>query len=52
LTAQLASETFTAVQITAAVARGPGVPLSIEMLELEDPRDDEVIVRAVSAAAG
>jgi aryl-alcohol dehydrogenase len=36
------------VEITAAVARGPGVPLSIETLELEDPRDDEVIVRVVA----
>ena len=37
------------MEITAAVARGPGAPLSIETLELEDPRDDELIVRVVAA---
>ncbi len=36
------------MEITAAVARGPGVPLSIETLELADPRDDEIIVRVVA----
>ena len=37
------------MEVRAAVARGPGLPLSVETLQLEDPRDDEVIVRVVAA---
>jgi aryl-alcohol dehydrogenase len=36
------------MKITAAVARAPGAPFSIESLELESPRADEVLVRMVS----
>lgn len=35
------------MQIRAAVAAAKSEPFSIEMLELEDPRDDEVLVRMV-----
>jgi Zn-dependent alcohol dehydrogenase len=34
--------------ITAAVSRIPGQPFSLETLELEDPRDNEVLVRIVA----
>jgi aryl-alcohol dehydrogenase len=37
------------VEILAAVARAPGAPMSLETLELDAPRDDEVLVRIVSA---
>lgn len=36
------------MKIKAAVAREKGGPLSIETLELEDPRDDEILVRVVA----
>ncbi|MDW5326735.1 NAD(P)-dependent alcohol dehydrogenase [Plantactinospora sp. KLBMP9567] len=36
------------MQIRAAVAPGPGQPFSIEDLELNEPRDDEVLVRIVA----
>ena len=35
--------------IHAAVLRRPGLPLTIEELELEAPRDDEVLVRLVAS---
>ncbi|MDO8958067.1 MAG: hypothetical protein Q7V48_07515 [Deltaproteobacteria bacterium] len=35
--------------IQAAVLRQKGGPLKIESLELEDPRDDEVLVRVVAS---
>ncbi len=35
--------------IQAAVLRQKGGPLKIESLELEDPRDDEVLVRLVAS---
>jgi len=37
------------MEITAAVCRTPGAPLSIESLELEHPRDTEILVRVVAA---
>ncbi len=36
------------MQIKAAVCRAPGAPLSIETLELEAPRDTEILVRVVA----
>lgn len=36
------------MKIKAAVARVTGGPLSIETLELEEPRDDEILVRVVA----
>lgn len=36
------------MQITAAVARGIGAPLTMETLELEEPRADEVLVRTIA----
>ena len=36
------------MKITAAVCRKPGAPLSIETLELEAPRDTEILVRVVA----
>lgn len=36
------------MKITAAVARGVGLPLSLETLELEEPRPNEVLVRLVA----
>lgn len=36
------------MKITAAVCRAPGAPLSIETLELEEPRDTEILVRVVA----
>ena len=38
------------MQIRAAVAAVKSQPFSIEMLELEDPRDDEVLVRMVGTS--
>jgi Zn-dependent alcohol dehydrogenase len=35
--------------IRAAVLRNPASPLKIEQLELEGPRDDEVLVRLVAS---
>ena len=35
------------MQVTAAVAVGAGQPFEIKTLELDDPRDDEVLVRIV-----
>lgn len=35
------------IPIRAAVLRTPGRPLKIERLEMEGPRDDEVLVRLV-----
>lgn len=35
------------MQVTAAVSRSPGADFSIETLELEDPRADEVLVRII-----
>lgn len=37
------------MQISAAVCREVGRPVTIERLELDEPRDDEVIVRIVAA---
>jgi aryl-alcohol dehydrogenase len=37
------------MKITAAVLRDPGAPFEIEELELEPPRDDEVLVKMVGA---
>jgi aryl-alcohol dehydrogenase len=34
-----------AMQIAAAVARGPGAPFAIETVELDEPREDEILVR-------
>jgi aryl-alcohol dehydrogenase len=36
------------MKITAAVARGVGMPMSLEILDLEDPRPEEVLVRMVA----
>lgn len=36
------------MKITAAVSRAPGAPLSIETLDLEAPRDTEILVRVVA----
>lgn len=36
------------MKITAAVARAPHQPLSLESLELDEPRPDEVLVRVVA----
>ncbi len=38
----------TIIPIRAAVLRTPGRPLKIERLEMEGPRDDEVLVRLVA----
>ena len=35
--------------ITAAVLREPGMPFSLENVELDDPREDEILVRIVAA---
>ncbi len=35
------------MRITAAVARAGGAPFSIEQLDLEEPRDEEVLIRVV-----
>lgn len=35
--------------IAAAVARGPSQPMKVERLEMEGPRDDEVLVRLVAS---
>jgi aryl-alcohol dehydrogenase len=37
------------IRIRAAVLRTPGRPLKIERLEMEGPRDDEVLVRLVAS---
>src|ERR1019366_1638802 len=37
------------IPIRAAVLREPGCPLKIERLEMEGPRDDEVLVRLVAS---
>jgi aryl-alcohol dehydrogenase len=37
------------IPIRAAVLRTPGRPLKIERLEMEGPRDDEVLVRLVAS---
>ena len=39
------------IPIRAAVLREPGCPLKIERLEMEGPRDDEVLVRLVASGA-
>ncbi|WP_118178583.1 NAD(P)-dependent alcohol dehydrogenase [Paraburkholderia phosphatilytica] len=36
------------MKIKAAVAREKGGPLTLETLELEDPRDDEILVRVIA----
>src|SRR6476620_1182413 len=36
------------MQITAALSRDPGTPLTIEQVELQEPRGDEVLVRLVA----
>ena len=36
------------MQIRAAVARAANTPLSLELLELEDPRAGEILVRVVA----
>jgi aryl-alcohol dehydrogenase len=36
------------MKITAAVARDAGAPLSIETIDLEDPRPDEILVKLVA----
>ncbi|MBN2791427.1 MAG: NAD(P)-dependent alcohol dehydrogenase [Desulfuromonadales bacterium] len=36
------------MKITAAVARAPQAPLSLENLDLEEPRDNEILVRVVA----
>lgn len=36
------------MKIRAAVARAPSAPLSLETLELEEPRDTEILVRVVA----
>ncbi|CAN7784337.1 NAD(P)-dependent alcohol dehydrogenase [Caballeronia sp. LjRoot34] len=36
------------MQITAAIARDIQAPLSVETFELEDPRDDEILVKLVA----
>ena len=36
------------MQIKAAVARVQGAPLSIEALDIEDPRDNEILVKVVA----
>jgi aryl-alcohol dehydrogenase len=36
------------MKITAAVARAKSSPLSIETLQVEDPRPDEILVRIVA----
>ena len=38
--------------VSAAVLRWPGGPLVIEDLEMEGPRDDEVLVRLVASGRG
>lgn len=35
------------MQITAAVATGPGKPFEIQTVELDEPREDEILVRVV-----
>lgn len=35
------------MKVTAAVARGAEAPFSIETVDLDDPRDDEILVRVV-----
>lgn len=35
------------MKIEAAVAKGPGTPFEIQTLELDDPRDDEILVKIV-----
>ncbi|GIW08768.1 MAG: hypothetical protein KatS3mg060_3573 [Dehalococcoidia bacterium] len=37
------------MKITAAVLRAAGAPLSLESVELGEPRSDEVVVRIVSS---
>jgi aryl-alcohol dehydrogenase len=36
------------MKIRAAIARATGTPLSLETVDLEDPRDDEILVRLVA----
>jgi aryl-alcohol dehydrogenase len=36
------------MKITAAIAREPRAPLSIEIVDLEEPRPDEILVRVVA----
>jgi aryl-alcohol dehydrogenase len=37
------------MQISAALSRGPTTPFAIEPIDLDDPRDDEILVRMVAA---
>ncbi len=37
------------VQISAALSYGPTAPFAIESIDLDDPRDDEILVRMVAA---
>ena len=36
------------MEITAAVARAVGAPFAIETISIEEPRDNEVLVRLVA----
>lgn len=36
------------MQVTAAVSRGPDSPFTLETVELDEPRADEVLVRIVA----
>ena len=36
------------MRIQAAVTRAPAAPMSLEMVDLAEPRDDEILVRLVA----
>ena len=40
------------MKVKAAVARSRGAPLSIEGLDLDEPRDDEILVRLIASGVG
>ena len=40
------------MQITAAIARAPGADFTLEAVELDDPRPDEILVAMAIADGG
>ena len=40
------------MQITAALTYAPDAPFELQEVELDDPRDDEILVRMVAVEAG
>ena len=39
------------MQVTAAVARAPGADFTLETVELDEPRADEILVRVAAVGA-